>query len=183
MHDINRENPGSMIVEGSGTAPLTPHARAQQHGSDGLNDMQRRFVDFYVGGIPKEIAGTEDDVPPGDGTKAAIAAGYGGGACNMATRNLLKPKIQLEIERRIKVGRGSALLAGVSALFKIVEKGTDERAVVTAAVSLLDRFGMAPPKGPAVAVQVNNISGGEASAIINEVMARRQQRTARQDGE
>lgn len=180
MDDQRRENPGSVIVEGSVALSSVPRERAEPAFEDGLNERQRAFVDFYVGGIAAQIAGTEEDVPPGDGTRSAIAAGYGAGAGNMATRNLLKPKVQAEIERRIKVGRGSALLVGVTALFKVLDKGTDERAIVTAATAILDRFGMAPPKGPAVAVQINNLGANEAQAILIDVQERRQQRLARQ---
>nr|WP_277998543.1 hypothetical protein [Sphingomonas liriopis] len=110
-----------------------------------------------------------------------MAAGYAeSGASNMATRNLLKPQIQAEIERRVKMGRGSALLAGTSALFKVLDKGSDERAIVTAATALLDRFGMAPPKGPATQVNLNVMNGSAAQAILVEVQERRQQRLVHQ---
>lgn len=136
-------------------------------GDDGLTDLQRQFVDHYC-------------ALGGDGTAAAIAAGYGGGAKNMATRNLLKPKIQAEIERRVRMGRGSALLTATNRLFQIIEGSDDERAVVQAALGVMDRFGMAPPKGPAVAVQVNNISGTEAQGILKDVQEARARRLGTQ---
>lgn len=176
MHDQTHENQGLVVVGGSVSASDEPRVQVD----DGLNDVQRRFVDFYCSGTPAALCGRDEDAPPGDGYAAALAAGYAdSGASNMASRNLLKPKIQAEIERRVKMGRGSALLAGTSALFKVIDKGSDERAIVTAATALLDRFGMAPPKGPAVAVQINNVSGHEAQAILVDVQQRREQRLAR----
>lgn len=183
MQGESRENPSLMVIDGSVGAVQSSHARpsATAEHDDGLSERQRTFVDFYCSGVPKEIAGTDEDIPPGNAGEAAKASGYAvSGAANMASRNLLNPKVQAEVERRVKAGRGSGLLAGTSALLKIVEKGTDERAVVAAAVALLDRFGMAPPKGPSVAVQVNNtmVNAGEASAVLNLIAERASKRTA-----
>lgn len=176
MTDEDRENPGLMIVEGSVGASDASRVRDD----DGLNEVQRSFVDWYCSGVPAALCGRDVDAPPGDGYAAALAAGYAdSGASNMATRNLLKPKIQAEIERRVKMGRGSALLAGTSALFKVIDKGEDERAIVTAATALLDRFGMAPPKGPAIVNNMVVMNGSQAQAVLLEVQERRQQRLAR----
>lgn len=163
-----------MVVEGSVTAVQSLPVRAAEAHDDGLSDRQRSFVDFYCGGVPAAIAGTDEDIPAGNAGEAAKAAGYAdSGAANMASRNLLNPKIQAEVERRVRIGRGAALLAGTSALFKLLEKGTDERAILGAATALLDRFGMAPPKGPAVAVQVNNtVNAGDASAVLTMIAQR-----------
>ncbi|MCP3735635.1 terminase small subunit [Sphingomonas sp. RP10(2022)] len=177
VDDETRENPGLVIVEGSVLASTASRARDD----DGLNKVQRAFVDWYCSGVPAALCGRSEDAPPGDGYAAALAAGYAeSGASNMATRNLLKPQIQAEIERRVKMGRGSALLAGTSALFKVLDKGSDERAIVTAATALLDRFGMAPPKGPATQVNLNVMNGSAAQAILVEVQERRQQRLVHQ---
>ncbi|WP_294138354.1 terminase small subunit [Sphingomonas sp.] len=177
MDDDKRENPGLVIVEGSVLASTASRAR----NDDGLNELQTSFIDFYCSGVPAALCGRDEDAPPGDGLAAALAAGYReSGAANMATRNLLKPKIQAEIERRVKMGRGSALLAGTMALFKIMDKGSDERAIVTAATAVLDRFGMAPPKGPATQVNIGVMNGNAAQAILVEVQQRRQQRIAQQ---
>lgn len=108
--------------------------------------------------------------------EAAIDAGYGGGAKNMGTRNLCKPRVQAYIAELVKRQSGSALAMAYQALGKIVTQGKDERAVVAAAVALMDRFGMAVPKGPLVAIQNNVVSGSEAQAIIAEVHAARQKR-------
>lgn len=148
-----------MIVEGSVRAPSVVRAPP---GDDGLNDLQRSFVDHYC--------------LLGDGTAAAIAAGYGGGARNMATRNLLKPKIQAEIERRVRMGKGTALLLATERLFQIIEGSDDERAVVQAALGVMDRFGMGVPKGPLVSVQTNIMNGNVAQSILIDVQERRQRR-------
>lgn len=167
MDDQKRENPGSVIVEGSVVAPTALRAPDQEHGK-GFTELQDRFVDRFI-----EMGGK--------GTEAALAAGYGeGGAANIAQRNLANPKIQAEIARRLKLQTGSALATALGALFEVIEEGEDERARVQAALGIMDRFGMAPPKGPAVAVQINNMDGNGAQAILLDVQNRRQQRLARQ---
>lgn len=140
--------------------PLTVIAQVP---NDGLNDQQRAFCQAFI----EERGNIE---------AAAIAAGYGGGARNMGTRNLAKPKIQAEIARRLKLQAGSALAIALGALFKVIEESDDPRAVVQAALGIMDRFGMAPPKGPAVAVQVNNLGGTAAQELIRDIWNGRQAR-------
>lgn len=176
------EKPSDMLIEGSVSASRPLPARVADAFDDGLTERQRTFVDFYCSGVPKEIAGSEEDIPAGKGCDAAKAAGYAeSGAFAMASRNLLNPKVQDEIERRVKAGRGSALLVATTALFRQVEHGSDERAVVTAAMALLDRFGMAPPRGPLIDARTvnNNISGPEASAVLQMIADRAAQRQLR----
>lgn len=171
--------PSQAVVEGSVRPIGAPRASAAD---DGLSERQRAFVDAYVCGIPAEETLDGVEVRPGQGIAAAIAAGYAEvSARNMANRNLLNPKVQAEIEARVRAGRGSVLLAGVSALLEVVEKGQDERARVGAATALLDRFGMAPPKGPSVAVQINNttVSASEASSVLTLIAEREKARLMR----
>lgn len=162
MDDETHENARDMIVEGSvsaSVAVVTPAA-------EGFTDLQSAFIDQYI------ILG-------GHAEKAALAAGYGaGGAAQIAMRNLAKPKIQNEIVRRLKMQSGSALAAAIGRLLKIIETSTDDRAAVAASLGLMDRFGMAPPKGPAVVNNIAVMNGNAAQAILIEVQERRQQRLA-----
>lgn len=187
MQHEKPENPSMMVVEGSVSATSVAHARIAGEADNGLSDRQNAFVDFYCAGIPAAIAGEEEDVPPGNAGKAALAAGYAPvSANNMANRNLLNPKVQDEIAQRVKMGRGSAILAGTTALFRLLDKGTDERAVLGAAVALLDRFGLAPPKGAPLIDNrtINVIQPGEASAVLNLVAQRAAERARQQaDGQ
>ena len=148
---------GSVKPSGSVLAP------AEDGPKDGLNDQQRAFCQAFID-------------HRGNIEQAASAAGYRGGAANMGTRNLAKPKIQAEIARRLRLQAGSALAKALDALFRVIETSTDHKAVVQAALGIMDRFGMAPPKGPAVAVQVNNLPGSAAQTILMQVMQARQRR-------
>jgi hypothetical protein len=134
--------------------------------SDGLTAMAREFARQYVlnGGMAEQ---------------AAIDAGYAGGARNMATRNLCKPKVQAEIARLSKVTVGAALPVAIGRLIAILEtegKDADPRAQVQAAVAIMDRAGLHVPRGPAVSLQINQITGSQAQDIIAEVHARRSAR-------
>ena len=156
--------------EGDGGASVqAPLAVVVQAPADGLTDQQRAFCQAFI-----------DE--RGQIEAAAIAAGYGGGAKNMGTRNLAKPKIQAEIARRLKLQAGSALAIALGALFRIIESSDDPRAVVQAALGIMDRFGMAPPKGPAVAVQVNNVSGDAAQQLLRSVWDSRAARLEAEGG-
>lgn len=169
MTDETHENPGSVIVEGSVAAPSVLRAPDQQHGKS-FTDLQDRFVDHFI-------------ALGGKGTEAALAAGYGeGGAANIAQRNLANPKIQAEIARRLKLQTGSALATALGALFEVIEDGEDERARVQAALGIMDRFGMAPPKGPAIVNNVAVMNGNTAQSILIDVQQRREQRLARLSG-
>lgn len=169
------ENTQVVVIEGSDLPPSAPLECApvdpepDDFGPDRerFTELQRRFIrEFVANG--------------GDGSAAAVAAGYGGGASGMAIRNLAKQRIQAEIVRRIRLQSGSALAIAVGRLMKIAETSTDDRAAVAAALGLMDRFGMAPPKGPSVNVQVNNNFGNsEAQSILTEVVQRREQRLKR----
>jgi hypothetical protein len=161
VHDETDVNPRDVIVEGSVSGPVTLITPTP----DGLTDLQSAFIDAFIqnGGRAGE---------------AAVTAGYGGGAENMGLRNLAKPKIQAEIQRRLKTQAGSALAAAIGRLLKIIETSTDDRAAVAAALGLMDRFGMAPPKGPAIVNNIAVMNGNAAQAILIEVQERRQQRLA-----
>lgn len=167
VHVGNHANPCDVIVEGSVAASSTAVAQPPE---DGLTDLQRRFVDEFIAN-----GGRAGD--------AAIAAGYGGGAEGMGLRNLAKPKIQAAIEKTVKSQRGSALAIALARGLDIIQNSKDDKAAVTALLGIMDRFGMSPPKGPLVAIQNNTITGSEASRLINDVMARRQQRLSGPDGE
>jgi hypothetical protein len=131
---------------------------------EGLTAMQSRFVWAFI-------------LTGGKAERSAELAGYGGGAKNMAFRNLAKRKIQEAIADKLKLQPGSALATAIGALYRVLETGKDERAVVAAATALMDRFGMAAPKGPAVAVQINNnVGSAEAQSILADVQAARQAR-------
>jgi phage terminase small subunit len=126
---------------------------------DGLTQMARLFCRYYV-------------INGGNGTQAAIEAGYGGGASNMAARNLCKPAVQAEIARLSKVTVGAALPIAIARLVAILEKEgkeADPRAQVQAAVAIMDRSGLHIPRGPSVALQINQITGPQAQEIIAEV--------------
>ena len=172
------------VIEGSVSGSVASPARAVTD----LNERQAAFLDWYCGGIPKAEAlhplldanDQERDVPPGDGLRAAIQAGYAdSGAANMACRMLLQPRFQEEIERRVKAGRGSMLLAARTAIVGVLEHGTDERAVVAAAVAAFDRFGLAPPRGPAAVVNVAVMNGPAAQGVLADVMRAREERLAK----
>lgn len=132
-----------------------------------LTELQSRFVWAFI-------------LTGGKAERSAELAGYGGGAKNMAFRNLAKRKVQDAIADKLKLQPGSALALSIGGLMRIIETGKDERAVVAAALGLMDRFGMAPPKG-APMVQVNNlnVNGEQAQSILADVQAARQQRLAR----
>lgn len=130
-----------------------------------LTELQSYFVDAFI-----QLGG--------NASAAAEVAGYGKGD-SMGIRNLAKPKIQNEIVRRLKIQGGSVLAVAIGALLRIIENpASDEKAVTQAALGLMDRFGMAPPRGPAVAVQVNNnnVNGHQAQSILAEVLAAREAR-------
>jgi hypothetical protein len=135
---------------------------------EGFTELQSRFIDAFI-----QI---------GKGEAAALAAGYGeGGAAQIAMRNLAKPKVQREIERRLKQQGGSALAIAITRLVKVCEESDDDKAAVSAALGLMDRFGMSPPRGPLVAIQNNNIGGEQAQSILIEVQKARERRLAQQE--
>jgi hypothetical protein len=152
--------PTAISSSGSVSDPLVPFAPTPE----GFTDMQSRFCDAFIS-------------LGGDGTKAAIIAGYAqGGAANIAMRNLASPKINDEIIRRLKLSGSSALAVAIGGLLRIIERSKDDKAVVAASLGLMDRFGMAPPKGAGVVVNVNNMTGDGVQALINEVWAERERR-------
>lgn len=159
MHFV--ENPPFDRSEGSGDAPVVVFGPVP----DDLTELQSRFVDAFI-----QLGG--------NAYAAAEAAGYGK-SDGMGLRNLAKPKIQNEIVRRLKVQGGTVLAIAIGALLRVIENpASDEKAVTQAALGLMDRFGMAPPRGPAVAVQVNNnnVNGHQAQSILAEVLAAREAR-------
>ncbi len=162
VSDETDDNPPVVIEQGCVAAPLSLVTLPPE----GLTDLQSRFVDAFIqnGGRAGE---------------AAVTAGYGGGAENMGLRNLAKPKLQAEIVRRLKLQHGSALAAAIGRLLKIIETSEDDRAAVAASLGLMDRFGMAPPKGPAIVNNIAVMNGHQAQSILAEVQQRREQRLAR----
>lgn len=168
------DNAKVAVIEGSAEASPSPLATAPVIGSDDdFGPDPHRFTELQKAFIREFVANG------GKAEAAAISAGYGGGAQGMAMRNLAKPRVQAEIQRRLRLQCGSALAVAVGRLMKIAETSTDDRAAVAAALGLMDRFGMAPPKGPAVNVQVNNFGNSEAQSILSEVVERRTQRLKR----
>lgn len=172
MHDSNDGFPRVEVLAGSVPAPDV--SRALVDASDdppaapGLTDLQERFVAAFI-----ETGGKIGE--------SALMAGashetYG-------HRLLARQKVQDEIARRVKLQSGSALAMAFGRLIKVVETGTDERAVVSAALGLMDRFGMAPPKA---SVTVNNntavIAGPQASAVLQMVAQRAAARLAQDSG-
>lgn len=159
MHDETDVNPQDVIVEGSVAGPLTLVTPTP----DGLTDLQSRFCDAFI-----ENGGRAGE--------AAVTAGYGGGAEGMGLRNLAKRKIQDEIERRVRMQRGSALAIALHRGLDIIQNSDDDRAAVAALLGIMDRFGMAPPKGPAIVNNIAVMNGNQAQAILVEVQERRQRR-------
>lgn len=173
MTQDERENPGLMVIEGSVSASTTLVAGTPAEDRNGLSERAWAFIDAYIERQGKDLEG------------AAIAAGYSpGGAKNMATRNLLNPKVQDEIARRVKLGKGTALLAAFTRGMDIIENSEDDRAATAMVLGFFDRFGLAAPKGPLIdARTVNNISGPAASAVLQQVAERAARRLGRTDGE
>jgi hypothetical protein len=166
MHDDDRGNLIVVDQAGSVSDPCDPHTlAADPNRTPGLTDLEVRFAQAFV----------ENGGKIGE---AALTAGashetYG-------HRVLARKKVQDEIARRVKLQAGSALAIAFSGLIRVIESAeSDERAVVAAALGLMDRFGMAPPKGPSVAVQVNNVGNPGAqqvSAVLQQIFERRQAR-------
>lgn len=166
MDDERSENPGLMVIEGSVTPSAAPVATAPRE----FSDLQWAFINAYC---------SDDPELGGRGEASAIAAGYAGGAKNMATRNLLNPKVQAEIERRVKAGRGTMLLLARNRLADVLVNGTNEVAVVSASLGVMDRFGMGVPKGPLIDARTVNVNAGDASAVLQQVAQRFAERQAR----
>ncbi|HEX8421267.1 MAG TPA: terminase small subunit [Sphingomonas sp.] len=140
-----------------------PRMVAVEAVKDHLTPLQRAFCEAFVAN-------------GGKSADAARTAGYGGGAENMGLRNLAKKRVQDEIERRVKTQRGSALAMALGRLLKIIETSQDDKAAVQAALGLMDRMGMAPPRGPGTTVNVNTMTANAAQSILIEVANARQQR-------
>lgn len=155
------ENRQSVFLQDSVSAAALDHAPM----IEGLSDRQSRFVWAYL-------------LTEGNAAQSAELAGYGAGAKNgIGLRNLAKAKVQKAIADRVKLNTGVALAKAMSAALRIIETGKDERAIVAAAFGLMDRCGMAPPRGPTVAVQINNsIGSSEAQSILADVQRARQAR-------
>lgn len=138
---------------------------------EGFTDLQSRFVDAFIqlGGRPE---------------KAAIAAGYAeGGAQNIGLRNLANPKINDEIVRRLKLQTGYALAVAFGAVIRVIQTSSDDKAVISAAFGLADRFGMAPPKaGVTVNVDARTINASGAQSILQELWDARNKRIASEQG-
>lgn len=141
--------------------PSGPGAR------DWLTPQQREFCRQFVAN-------------GGNANKAAIDAGYGGGASNMATRNLCKPKLVAEIKRLSIINVGALLPVVIQQLLDIAcDVKADPKARVSAAVALLDRGGMHVSRNqPTVAVQVN-VNGAQAQTLIEEIWKQKSDREER----
>lgn len=139
---------------------------------EGYTELQSRFVDAFV-----QLGGK--------GELAAIEAGYSPiTAGNMAVRNLSQPKIVALLNERLKAQGPTALAIAIGGLLRVIETSKDDKAVVQASVAICDRFGLHAPRGPAVAVQINNgTSSDVAQALLAEVAAARADRLAREERE
>lgn len=160
-------NPPVVVDGASVSGSITDRAGEIETPEGRINERQSAFIDAFI-----ELGGRAEE--------AAIQAGYAGGASNMASRNLAKPKIQAEIVRRLKLRHGSALAIAIGNLLTIIEESEDDRARVQAALGIMDRFGMAPPRGPAATVNVNVMTAGAAQAVLQDVQKRREQRLSSQ---
>ncbi|HEX8420913.1 MAG TPA: terminase small subunit [Sphingomonas sp.] len=152
-----------VVDVGSVAASPPPRLPAVESVKDGLTAMQRAFCEEFVANGGRSGA-------------AAVAAGYGGGAEQMGMRNLAKKRIQEDIERRVKLSRGSGLAMAMGRLLKVIEHSSDDKAAVQAALGLMDRLGMAPPRGPGTTVNVNTMTANTAQSILIEVANARQER-------
>ena len=134
-------------------------------GPAGLSELQREFARHFV-------------LNGGNSTKAAILAGYSDKSAHVsAHRNLVNVKVLAEI-KRLSVSNVQAFLPiAIRTLVEIAcDPEADPRARVQAANSLLDRAGMAAPKG---GVQVNvgvQVNGQQVQALIGEVWDARSRR-------
>lgn len=134
-------------------------------GSSGLSILQRNFArEFVANG--------------GKATEAAIAAGYAAPSARIsATKCLCNPRVGHEIERLSRTFIYSGLPAAIHRLFGIImNPETKDRDALKAVNSLLERAGMAAPKG---GLQVNvgvQVNGQQAQALIGEVWQAKQAR-------
>lgn len=107
----------------------------------------------------------------GNATKAAVMAGYSASDPSVAGhRCLLHPAILAEIRRLSIVNVASFLPIAIRVLIELMcDPETPARDRISAANSLLDRGGMAAPKG---GVQVNvgvQVNGNEVQALIGSI--------------
>lgn len=114
----------------------------------------------------------------GNGTKAAVMAGYSEADPSKAARRaLLDAKVIAEIKRLSTINIGAWLPMAIGVLIELMADPTtphDTRR--KCAVDLLDRAGMAAPKG---GVQVNvgvQVNGNEANALIGSIWDARKAR-------
>jgi hypothetical protein len=114
----------------------------------------------------------------GNGTKAAVLAGYSvSDPAKAASRALLDVKVVEEIKRLSTVNIGAWLPLAIRVLIDIMsDPTTPARDRISAANSLLDRAGMAAPKG---GVQVNvgvQVNGNEVQALIGSIWSAKEAR-------
>lgn len=135
-------------------------------GRASLSPLQRDFALHFV-------------ATGGKARRAAILAGYGAPSAHIsAHRNLVNPKVLAEIKRLSLVNIQSALPVAIRTLIDICLHSKDDKARAMAANSLLDRGGMAAPKG---GVQVNvgvQVNGGQVQALIGEIWNAKQARVS-----
>lgn len=158
------------------TAPVVDQQGSVSSLAPSIAPAAPSFTDIQLGFIEAYIENG------GKAGEAALTAGASHETYGI--RLLAKKKVQDEIARRVKLQAGSALHISLTRLLKIVESSTDDKAAVQAALGLMDRFGMAAPKGPSVALQVNNnttVIGGQAQSIIGAIWADRQARLGQND--
>lgn len=167
--DVGHAKASEMIVEGSvsaSSAVMRTAAAVDDGHPTKLTAQQESFVYAFLDN-------------GGNAAAAALTAGYSHDT--YGSRVLAKKHVQAEIARRVKLQTGSALAIALTGLFRVIESpGSDERAVVAAALGLMDRFGMAVPKGPMVAIQNNTLVGGaqQVADILADVAKKRADRLA-----
>ena len=101
----------------------------EQKGSDGLTHRQRDFVSNYV-------------LNGGNGTLAALEAGYSKNGCGVRSWELLrKPEIQKVIQEQCRRFIAECAPCAIKVLKELAESASSESVKLGAANSLLDRAG------------------------------------------
>lgn len=166
---IAQEKQAKAAREVSVFEPVTPPAPTPER----FTEMQSAFLEAFC---------SDDPELRGQGEASAIAAGYAPeNARNASYRNLLKPRVQEEILRRVKAQSGTALMKAMDRAVRIIEHSKDDAAAARVLLGLMDRLGMAPPRGPSVNVNVtnNSVDAAGAFSILAQVVQAREQRLNR----
>lgn len=172
MHDIFDDDPPLPLIAGSVTGPVVTIEQASEAVETAVSGPPRAFTDLQWAFMQAFI---ENGGKAGD---AAITAGASHDTYGI--RILAMPKVQEELVRRIKLQSGTALAIALSAIFKVIETSSDDKAIVSAAFGLMDRYGMSAPKGgTSIHIGDNNIDARQASAVLVQVAERAAKRLAR----